>query len=259
MSDRRSTADEQTRSRFFALLREYRNDSSQFSIVYKRRGNTRKISPEIEKNILRQLRLEKQLIENPNIPLQTYNYSYIRDLLWQKYRQKVSVPTIIKRAKENDFFLRRPKRKAHDREVLTNYIGELIQHDSSHHKWSPPTPLVRKLIKAIRRSFRDLLMALPADEYPKTRTYIENFSRQAILFFDYWLDHKRWISFTTNAIESTFSRVVNRIKRVGRRWSENGLINWLAIAFRKIRRFRRGGRERPRETSGILSRRKTLS
>ena len=25
----------------------------------------------------------------------------------------------------------------HDREVLTNYAGEIVQHDSSHHKWSP--------------------------------------------------------------------------------------------------------------------------
>lgn len=47
------------------------------------------------------------------------------------------MPTIIRRAKEHDFFLRRPKPKAHDREVLTNYIGELIQHDSSRHRWSP--------------------------------------------------------------------------------------------------------------------------
>lgn len=95
-------------------------------------------------------------------------------------------------------------------------------------------PLVRKLVKAIRRSFRDLLAMLPADRYPTTRTYIENFSRQALVFFDYWLDRQKWIPFTTNAIESAFSRVVNRIKRIGRRWSEVGLINWLTIAFRKI-------------------------
>ena len=31
----------------------------------------------------------------------------------------------------------RPKRKAHDQEVLTNYPGELIQHDSSHHLFAP--------------------------------------------------------------------------------------------------------------------------
>ncbi len=147
------------RSRFFCLLKEYRSDPSQFSISYKRKTVTRKICPEIEKNILRQLRWEKRLIENPDIPIRSYNYSYIRDLLWQKYQQKVSVPTIIKRAKEHDFFLRRRKRKAHDREVLTNYIGELIQHDSSHHKWSPYASAKWYLITSLDDYSRKLLYA----------------------------------------------------------------------------------------------------
>jgi hypothetical protein len=54
------------------------------------------------------------------------------------------------------------------------------------------------------------------------------------LIFDYWLEGKGWIPMTTNAIESAFSRIVNRVKHVGRRWSDEGLINWLMIAFRKI-------------------------
>jgi hypothetical protein len=45
------------------------------------------------------------------------------------------LPTIIDRAKRNNFYLR-PKRKAHDKEVITNYPGELIQHDSSHHQFA---------------------------------------------------------------------------------------------------------------------------
>jgi hypothetical protein len=95
-------------------------------------------------------------------------------------------------------------------------------------------PLVRRLVRTIRRGFRELMAALPADKYPKTRTYLENFSHQALAFFDYWLDHQLWVPSTTNIAESGFSRVVNRIKRVGRRWSERGLLNWLRIAFRKI-------------------------
>ncbi len=95
-------------------------------------------------------------------------------------------------------------------------------------------PLVRKLVATIRSGFAELLAALPETKYPKARTYLVNFSQQALVFFDYWLDHRRWIPFTTNIAESAFSRVVNRIKRVGRRWSEGGLLNWLTIAFRKI-------------------------
>jgi hypothetical protein len=48
------------------------------------------------------------------------------------------LPTIIDRAKKNDFSLpKKQKKTIHDREVLTHYIGELIQHDSSYHLWSP--------------------------------------------------------------------------------------------------------------------------
>ena len=126
-----------SRSRFFELLKWYRDDPDKFSISYGRKRTTRKISEEIEGNIIKELSTDKRLIENKDMPVRSYNYSYIRDQLWDKYQQKVSLPTIIDRAKKNDFYFPKPERKSHDREVSTNYIGELIQHDSSHHKWSP--------------------------------------------------------------------------------------------------------------------------
>ena len=147
------------RSRFFALLKAYRHNPTEFSIAYKRSRRTRSICPAIEKNVLSELAREKQLIESPDVPLHSYNYSYIRDLLWRKHRQKVSVATIIRRAKQHDFYLRRPKRKAHDREVLTNYIGELIQHDSSYHRWSPYAPEKWHLITSLDDFSRKLLYA----------------------------------------------------------------------------------------------------
>jgi len=61
------------RSRFFVLLKEYRSNPSEFSIAYKRSRKTRTISPETEKNILHELHREKRLIENPDIPLRSYN------------------------------------------------------------------------------------------------------------------------------------------------------------------------------------------
>ena len=42
-----------------------------------------------------------------------------------------------KEIKINYILFLKPKRKAHDREVITNYPGELIQHDSSHHQFAP--------------------------------------------------------------------------------------------------------------------------
>ena len=98
----------------------------------------------------------------------------------------------------------------------------------------PEKELVMELIEEIKQGFDKLIKALDLQKYPKARTYIKNFARNALLVFDYWLEGKGWIPMTTNAIESTFSRIVNRVKHVGRRWSDEGLINWMMIAFRKI-------------------------
>lgn len=124
------------RSRFFELLSEYRNNPDGFTIQYKRKVR-RRIKRSLEKKILKELEKEKEMIGNKDIPIKIYNYRYIKDQIWQKHGEEVSLPTIIKRAKENGFYILRPEKKSHDREVLTIYAGELIQHDSSHHLWSP--------------------------------------------------------------------------------------------------------------------------
>lgn len=126
------------KARFFALLKQYRNDPDNFSIQYIRKSKTRSIDSHIEENIIKELTIDKEAIQNKDIPLKSYNYSYIKDRLDATYNQKVSLPTIIDRAKKNDFYLfKKPQKTIHDREVLTNYVGELIQHDSSYHLWSP--------------------------------------------------------------------------------------------------------------------------
>jgi hypothetical protein len=127
-----------TKRRFFHLLQEYKENPDEFPIDYKRKKPTRKINEEIEKNIVNELRIEKQLIEDKELPITSYNYSYVKDQLYKKYKQKVSVPTIIKRAKKMGFYKpKKRKKKLHDRQIQTEYIGQLIQHDSSHHKFSP--------------------------------------------------------------------------------------------------------------------------
>ena len=125
------------KARFFILLREYRKDPETFSIEYQRRTPFR-ISGEVEKNIIKELCIDRELIENPEIPLRNYNYSYVKQRLADKYKQKVSLPTVIRCAKRNDLYQAKKSNKTvHDREVLTNYAGELIQHDSSIHLFSP--------------------------------------------------------------------------------------------------------------------------
>lgn len=126
-----------SKTRFFAILKKYKADQNNFSITCTRKNPSRKISPDIEKNIVKELSIEQELIKDKDIPLKNYNYSYIKDYLLKEYNQKVSVHTIIRRAKTHGFHLGKRKRKIHDREVLTQYAGELIQHDSSYHLWAP--------------------------------------------------------------------------------------------------------------------------
>jgi len=148
------------RSRFFELLTRYRKDPDNFSIQYKRNISNYRIDREIEANIIQELKIEKDLIKAKDVPIKYYNYSYIKDLLEQKYSQKVSLPTIIDRAKRNNFYFLRPKRKAHDREVITNYPGELIQHDSSHHLFAPYAERKWYLITSIDDYSRLILYAV---------------------------------------------------------------------------------------------------
>lgn len=125
------------KTRFFALIKRYHTDPDNFSIQHTRKSKTRGIAKSAEKNILKELFIEKKLIQDKAVPIRSYNYSYIKDRLEKEYHQKVSLPTVIDRARKHGFYLKKPKRTIHDREVLTNYIGELIQHDSSYHLWAP--------------------------------------------------------------------------------------------------------------------------
>jgi hypothetical protein len=93
---------------------------------------------------------------------------------------------------------------------------------------------VREKLTAIQKAFDELLALLPEETHPKSRHYVSNFMRSGVTALEYWLTHKEWPPLTTNQAEYGFSRVVNRIKRVGRRWSDQGLLNWLTLAIRKI-------------------------
>ena len=149
-----------SRRRFFMLLKQYKENPQNFTIQYQRTTPSRTISPEIEQNILKELAIEKKIIQNQDIPLKSYNYSYLKDRLRKTYRQKVSLSTIIDRAKKHGFYLKKPKRSLHDREVLTRYVGELIQHDSSHHLWAPAAQEKWYLITSLDDYSRFILYAV---------------------------------------------------------------------------------------------------
>ncbi len=95
-------------------------------------------------------------------------------------------------------------------------------------------PFIEQIADKTKQGFQQLLAALDEKKYPKARAYIQNLMEPVTTFLSWWLKKGEVIPLNTNAIESAFSQVCNRIKRVGRRWSEQGLLNWLQVVFYKI-------------------------
>ncbi len=149
------------RTRFYQLTTTYRQDPNKLTLIYHRTIPTREVKQSVKGHILTELKFEKEkIIENPNVPTTRYNYSYIRTLLWEKYGEKVSLPTIIAIAKEHDFWKAKRKREQiHTRQVLTQFVGELIQHDSSQHLFAPDALKKWYLITSLDDYSRKLLHA----------------------------------------------------------------------------------------------------
>ena len=93
---------------------------------------------------------------------------------------------------------------------------------------------VKAMIEKTQQGFQEMIDFLSPERYPKARVYIENLSRNVTTFFSWWLERKTWIPLNTNAVESAFSQVKNRIWSVGKRWSDKGLLNWLQVTMNKI-------------------------
>lgn len=93
-------------------------------------------------------------------------------------------------------------------------------------------PEIRACLEKTQHGFRELIELLA--KYPRTRKYVENISSNITTFLTWWLEKKTPIPTDTNAIESCFSLVKNRIWSVGKRWGDKGLLNWLQLTLYKI-------------------------
>jgi hypothetical protein len=125
------------KTHLFKLVKEYRQDPEGFSVNYGRTVPNNRLAPSVVEHILVELGREKEMIENPAIPLRFYNYSYLQQILTDTYHKKVSLPAIISTARKHGFYIPKKERKAHDRELSTHYTGELLQHDALYHLFAP--------------------------------------------------------------------------------------------------------------------------
>jgi transposase len=207
------------KTRFFALVKEYRQDSEAFSVGYERHTPNR-LSAAVEAEIERELLREKAIVEDKRLPISGYNYSALRDRL-KKKGIEVSVTTIIDRAKRLDCYKPRKKRKAHDREVLTASIGALIQHDSSLHLWSPFAEEKWSLITSIDDYSRMLLFA---DFVPSDTTWAHIQAVQALVQaygtpLRYYVDSLRVFRFVQGR-DSVWRKHVLQTDDVDTQWSK---------------------------------------
>jgi len=145
------------KTRFFALFKEYQQGPATFSLAYER-DTPGRLSASVEAAVERELLREKQLVDDPQLPISDYNYSALRDRL-KKTGVTVSATTITDRAKKLECYKPHRKGKAHDRQVVTAAIGALVQHDASLHLWSPFAEEKWTLITSIDDYSRKLLFA----------------------------------------------------------------------------------------------------
>lgn len=176
------------KTRFFTLLKQYREDPESFSIQYERTSHTR-LSREAEEKIRTELQREKELVENKDLPISGYNYAALNDRL-KKDGIKVSTTTLIQRAIQQGCYLsKKRKTERHDREVLTSTIGDLIQHDASLHKWSPYAEEKWTLITSLDDYSRMLLYA----DFVETETSWAHIQAVQYLMQQFGIPHRYYV------------------------------------------------------------------
>ena len=127
------------KTQFFDWLKKFKNDPS-FSIDYERKTPTNRIDSLKEETVIKELELERSYIANKDVSIKFYNYSYIKNLISEKYDIYVSIPTIIKIAKKKAIiFLNRI------RKITTARLTQTISENSS--STTPRTTYLRLMLK----------------------------------------------------------------------------------------------------------------
>ncbi|MGI6739869.1 MAG: hypothetical protein ACOX7C_00045 [Brevefilum sp.] len=75
------------KTRFFALLKVFREDPQNFTIAYNRRTPA-KLSSQTESKIKKALPKEKKIVKDPDLPISVYNYSAINNRLKKEDKRK---------------------------------------------------------------------------------------------------------------------------------------------------------------------------
>lgn len=96
------------------------------------------------------------------------------------------------------------------------------------------TETLCSLRKKTLHSFCDLYFFLQSKGYHNAAVYMKNLAQPFVSFIDHIIETGKLIPATSNIIEGKISLFKNRIKSIGKRWSEAGLMRWLSIAVKKL-------------------------
>jgi len=219
------------KTRFFALLKYFRENPVTFSIDYQRTSKKR-LEPDTEEKIKAELLRDKALLDDKDLPISGYNYAALNDRL-KKGGIKVSTPTIINRAINLGCYQAKKKKKAqHDREVTTSAVGDLIQHDASIHKWSPYAVDKWTLITSLDDYSRMLLYA----DFVESETSWAHIQAAQFLMqtfgvpFRYYVDNLRVFRFIQHR-DSVWKNLVLGTDDVNTQWQQTLALMKTGVVF----------------------------
>jgi len=174
------------KTRFFSLLKLYRSDPRSFSMAYHRRSPQR--LPDRAECLIRDYLLEERaMIEDPDLPISSYNYSATRERLLE-LGIRVSLSTII---------------------------------DASLHRWSPFAEVKWTLISSLDDYSRKILYA---DFFEKETTWSHLQASEALvrrygLPLQYYVDSLRVFRFVRSR-DSFWYKTVLKTDEVNPQWKQ---------------------------------------
>jgi len=90
---------------------------------------------------------------------------------------------------------------------------------------------LRELLAASERAFAEIERILPADAFPKTRKYVLGLIHDGLAYLRHLLNTGEKVPLSTNRLESIGSRILLRLKKIGRRCSKEDALAMLAACL----------------------------
>jgi len=93
---------------------------------------------------------------------------------------------------------------------------------------------VEGILKESRELWEELLEIFDPEVYPRAHRYLKRLGENVFTFLEYFLERGEWIPNVSNAVENVIGRIKLRVRRIGKRWSEGGLIAIFRAMARRV-------------------------